>query len=81
MDGQIIANLELCWDEIAAIQIADQPGRFEPGSGEIHWVNVFRFIRDKGYTGLIELEHVLSTPGAAGERILLDNLHAIDRAL
>jgi hydroxypyruvate isomerase len=81
MDGEVIANLHACWDKIAAIQAADMPGRLELGSGELNWVNIFRVIRDKGYAGLIELEHLLSNPGAAGEQAMLEGLRAIDRAL
>lgn len=81
MDGNVLTNLATCWDRIAAIQVADIPGRLELGTGELNWVNIFRFIRSRGYTGLIELEHVLSTPGLAGEQAMLSALKAIDAAL
>jgi hydroxypyruvate isomerase len=81
MDGDVTTNLHACWDKIAVIQAADIPGRLELGSGELNWVNLFRMIRDKGYTGLIELEHLLSSPGAPGERAMLESLRAIDDAL
>jgi hydroxypyruvate isomerase len=81
MDGEVIANLKACWDKIAIIQTADIPNRLELGSGELNWVNIFRTIRALGYTGLIELEHLISQPGAAGEQMLLDNLKIIDDAL
>lgn len=81
MDGEVIANLEATWDRIGVIQVADIPGRLELGSGELDWVNILRFVRDRGYMGLIELEHVVSKPGIEGERAVLDNLRAIDRAI
>jgi hydroxypyruvate isomerase len=81
MDGEVIANLKACWDMVAIIQVADIPNRLELGSGELNWINIFRTIRALGYTGLIELEHLISEPGAAGEQVLLDNLRAIDDAL
>ncbi|MDB5393447.1 MAG: sugar phosphate isomerase/epimerase [Rhodospirillales bacterium] len=81
MDGNVIQNLKAVWDKVAVIQVADIPGRLELGSGELNWVNIFRTIRELGYTGLIELEHLISRPGAAGERMLLDNLRIIDDAL
>ncbi len=81
MDGEVIANLKACWDMIAIIQVADIPNRLELGSGELNWINIFRTLRGLGYTGLIELEHLISQPGAAGERMLLDNLRIIDDAL
>jgi hydroxypyruvate isomerase len=81
MDGRVIENLKAVWDKVAIIQVADIPGRLELGSGELNWVNIFRTIRELGYTGLIELEHLISQPGAAGERMLLDNLRMIDDAI
>lgn len=81
MDGEVIANLKACADEIAIIQVADIPNRLELGSGELNWVNIFRAIRAMGYTGLIELEHLISEPGAAGEAMLLERLKTIDDAI
>jgi hydroxypyruvate isomerase len=81
MDGQILDNLARTWDRIAVIQAADIPSRFELGSGELNWTNILRFIRDRGYTGLVELEHVNSTPGTDGERIMMDRLRAIDASI
>jgi len=81
MDGEVLANLEATWDAIAVIQVADTPGRLELGSGELNWVNIFRFIRNRGYTGLIELEHVNSRSGADGEHHMLDMLKTIDQAI
>jgi hydroxypyruvate isomerase len=81
MDGEILANLSACWDKVAIIQVADTPSRLELGSGEVNWVNIFRFIRARGYTGLIELEHTLSNPGLDGERAMLDGLRSIDDAV
>lgn len=81
MDGNLVGNLKLCWDSIAAIQIADVPGRLEPGTGEINFPFVLRTIKERGYTGLIEIETYLSQPGLRGEQVLLEQLHAIDSLL
>jgi hydroxypyruvate isomerase len=81
MDGEVLSNLDACWDKVAIIQVADLPGRLELGSGELNWVNIFRFILARGYTGLIELEHVLSSPGLAGEQDMLEKLKIIDGAV
>jgi len=56
-EGNLIANIDLAWEEIAYFQVGDNPGRNEPGTGEINYSNVFKHIRDKGYTGLIGMEH------------------------
>jgi hydroxypyruvate isomerase len=81
MDGNVLQNLKAVWDMVAIIQVADIPGRLELGSGELNWVNIFRTIRSLGYTGLIELEHLISEPGIEGEAMVLDNLRAIDAAV
>lgn len=79
--GDVIDTLTRCWDMVAAIQVADNPGRGEMGSGELNWANVLRHVRTLGYTGLVELEHEITTPGVAGERLMLERLDAIDGAI
>lgn len=66
-EGNVINNMQLCWDEIAYIQIGDNPGRKEPTTGEINFINVFKFIYDKGYKGILGMEHGISQSGKAGE--------------
>ena len=79
--GDVINAMTRCWDAVAVIQVADNPGRGEMGSGELNWANVLRHARTLGYTGLVELEHEVSAPGAEGERQVLERLAAIDRAI
>ena len=45
------------WDEIAYFQAGDNPGRNEPGTGEINYRNVFKHIHGKGFTGVVGMEH------------------------
>ncbi|WP_242118169.1 hydroxypyruvate isomerase family protein [Aestuariivivens sediminicola] len=66
-EGNLIPNIEQCWDEIAYFQIGDNPGRNEPTTGEINYKNVFKFIHDKGYTGILGMEHGNSIEGKEGE--------------
>ena len=40
-EGNLIPNIESCWDEIAYFQIGDNPGRNEPYSGEINYKNIY----------------------------------------
>lgn len=81
MDGDILANLDAVWDEVALIQIADNPGRSEPGSGELNFMNILRAIKKRGYTGLIELEHGWSEPTRACEQRGIENLRNMDAKL
>ncbi|WP_242156752.1 hydroxypyruvate isomerase family protein [Aestuariivivens sediminis] len=66
-EGNLIPNIEQCWDEIAYFQIGDNPGRHEPTTGEINYKNVFKFIHSKGYNGILGMEHGNSVEGRAGE--------------
>ncbi len=80
-EGNLIPNIEQCWDEIAYFQIGDNPGRKEPTTGEINYRNVFRFIHEKGYTGILGMEHGNSIPGKAGEQALLEAYREVDNFL
>ncbi len=71
-EGNLIPNIDMAWDEIAYFQIGDTPGRNEPGTGEIHYRNVFRHIHAKGYTGVLGMEHGNSRPGKEGEQAVID---------
>ncbi|NBT15538.1 MAG: xylose isomerase, partial [Chitinophagia bacterium] len=56
-EGNIIANINKTWDEIGYFQIGDNPGRKEPGTGEMNYKNIFKHIYDKGYRGIMGMEH------------------------
>jgi hydroxypyruvate isomerase len=70
-EGHLIYNFDRCFDEIAYVQTGDVPGRKEPGTGEVNYRNVFKFIHDRGYTGLLGMEHGKSLPGKEGEIALI----------
>tara|TARA_Y100001935_G_C17229414_1_gene469591 strand:- start:97 stop:1005 length:909 start_codon:yes stop_codon:yes gene_type:complete len=66
-EGNLIPNIENCWDEIAYFQIGDNPGRNEPYSGEINYKNIFKHIYSKGFKGILGMEHGNSVEGKEGE--------------
>lgn len=70
-EGNLINNIDRCWDEIAYFQIGDNPGRKEPTSGEINYKNIFRHVYDKGYRGVWGMEHGNAKPGKEGELALI----------
>lgn len=70
-EGNLIAMMDLAWDEIAYIQIGDNPGRKEPGTGEINYLNVFKHIDAKGFKGICGMEHGNALPGKEGETALI----------
>lgn len=77
-EGHLIHNIELTWDEIAYFQIGDNPGRKEPTTGEINYKNVFKYIYDKGYDGIMGMEHGNAYPGKEGEQRLIDAYKEVD---
>ncbi len=66
-EGNLIPNIDKAWDEIGYFQVGDNPGRKEPGTGEINYRNVFKHIHQKGFTGIVGMEHGNSIPGEEGE--------------
>lgn len=70
-EGNIINNLKAAWDEIGYLQIGDNPGRKEPGTGEMNYKNIFKFIYEKGYKGVLGMEHGNALPGKEGEAKLI----------
>lgn len=70
-EGNIINNLNKTWDEIGYLQIGDNPGRNEPGTGEMNYKNIFKHIYDKGYKGVLGMEHGNAKPGKEGELALI----------
>lgn len=71
-EGNLIPNIDSCWDEIGYFQAGDNPGRKEPGTGEINYRNVFRHIHSKGFNGIVGMEHGNSQKGQAGEQAVID---------
>lgn len=80
-EGNLIPNIEACWDEIAYFQIGDNPGRKEPTTGEINYKNVFKYIHSKGYTGILGMEHGNSLEGAEGEKAVITAYKEVDNFL
>ncbi|WP_300603118.1 TIM barrel protein [Niabella sp.] len=70
-EGNLIRNMGLTWSEIGYIQIGDNPGRKEPTTGEINYKNVFKWLYEKGYKGILGMEHGISQSGKAGEDRLI----------
>lgn len=77
-EGNLIPNINLAWSEVAYFQCGDNPGRNEPGTGEINYRNVFRHIHGKGFEGVMGMEHGLSRGGAEGEQALIEAYRQAD---
>jgi hydroxypyruvate isomerase len=74
-EGNLIPNIERCWDEIGYFQCGDNPGRKEPGTGEVNYRGVFRYIHDRSKREnrdfVIGMEHGNSKPGKPGEQAVI----------
>jgi hydroxypyruvate isomerase len=75
-EGRVIDHINWAWDEIAYFQIGDVPGRKEPGTGEMHYQNIFKHIHQKslaaGKSFVMGMEHGNFGPGIEGERALIE---------
>ena len=77
-EGNLIPNINNCWEEIAYFQIGDNPGRKEPTTGEINYLNVFRHIYNKGFKGILGMEHGNSQKGKSGELEVIKAYRKVD---
>ncbi|MGM0536401.1 MAG: hydroxypyruvate isomerase [Pseudomonadota bacterium] len=57
MEGDLAPTIEKHFDRIAHVQIADNPGRHEPGTGEIHYPFLFAHLDRLGYQGWVGAEY------------------------
>ena len=55
-EGDVIRHAEACLPWIGEVQVADNPGRCEPGTGEMNWPMIARALLNMGYTGPVGME-------------------------
>ena len=77
-EGNLIPNIDKSWKEIAYFQIGDNPGRKEPTTGEINYLNIFRHIYNKGFKGILGMEHGNSQKGKSGELEVIKAYRKVD---
>jgi len=66
MEGNLIHTIGRSLAKIAHMQLADVPGRHEPGTGEINFDNLLRAIDEMGYKGWIGCEYNPAGPTETG---------------
>lgn len=65
-EGNLIELCRACLPWIGEVQVADVPGRMEPGTGEVNWAGVARALKAMGYRGAVCMEaHASGDPEAA----------------
>lgn len=77
-EGNLIPLMNQCWSEIGYIQVGDNPGRKEPTTGEINYKNIFKWLHEKGYKGIVGMEHGMSKSGKEGEQALVAAYREVD---
>ena len=77
-EGNLLPNIEKCWNEIAYFQIGDNPGRKEPSTGEINYKNIFKYIYNRGFDGILGMEHGNSKKGRDGEIAVIEAYKKVD---
>ena len=55
-EGNLVELVRRCGDAIGEVQVADVPGRCEPGTGEIFYPAIAKALRDIGFSGTVGLE-------------------------
>jgi hydroxypyruvate isomerase len=66
MEGELAGTIKANLGQIGHIQVADNPGRFEPGTGEINYRYLLKMLDEIGYTGWIGCEYKPKAGTAAG---------------
>ena len=66
MEGELAATLQKHLPRIGHVQLADNPGRNEPGTGEIHYPFLFAHLDRIGYDGWVGCEYKPATTTPAG---------------
>jgi hydroxypyruvate isomerase len=81
-EGNLIPNINRAWNEIGYFQSGDNPGRKEPGTGEINYANVFKSIAERqkkeGRDLIIGMEHGNSIGGKDGEQAVIEAYRAVE---
>jgi hydroxypyruvate isomerase len=79
-EGNLIDHMNAAWDYIPYFQVGDNPGRREPGTGEINYTNVFKHMHERGCDAIVGMEHGNSIAGKEGEVALIEAYRVVDPA-
>ncbi|MCD9197254.1 TIM barrel protein [Aeromicrobium wangtongii] len=65
-EGNLVQLLQRAAPHLGEVQVADVPGRCEPGTGEVRWPFVARALADAGYEGVVAMEAFAIDPSVEG---------------
>ena len=57
-EGNVIRTLSEAADIVAVFHVADNPGRNDPGTGEMNYQNIYKAIQKTGYAGYVAMEYL-----------------------
>jgi len=72
-EGNLVELIQRAAPHVGEVQVADVPGRCEPGTGEVRWSFVARALADAGYDGVVAMEAWASLPGVDGSDRALES--------
>jgi hydroxypyruvate isomerase len=75
-EGNLVELIQRAAPHVGEVQVADVPGRCEPGTGEVRWSFVARALADAGYDGVVAMEAFASDPSVAGSDRALEAFRA-----
>lgn len=70
-EGNLAELIRRAVPHVGEVQVADVPGRCEPGTGEVRWPFIAQVLADAGYDGVIAMEAFASVPGTEGSDLAL----------
>lgn len=71
-EGNLVELIRRAVPYVGEVQVADVPGRCEPGTGEVRWSFIAQTLADAGYDGVVAMEAFASIPGSAGSDLALE---------
>lgn len=71
-EGNIISNLRRNLEYIDHVHVADVPGRHEPGTGELNYVNILAALNEAGYDGHVGFEFIPATESRAALEVIAE---------
>ncbi|MGB9011870.1 MAG: TIM barrel protein, partial [Aeromicrobium sp.] len=65
-EGNLVELIRRAVPHVGEVQVADVPGRCEPGTGEVRWTFVAQALAEAGYDGVVAMEAFAADPSSAG---------------
>jgi hydroxypyruvate isomerase len=76
-EGNVIRTLTEAAPHVAVFHVADNPGRNDPGTGELNYANIYRAIEKAGYGGYVAMEYLPLGDPVASLTKAMDGFHAV----